>query len=189
VIGAAARVAADLPGLLQRVTDPRTPVALVFGRIAGGTADNVIPTRVEMGGTVRMFDLGLWRSLPPVVERLVHDIVAPLGATAKVVYDQGHPPVVNDTGIIELVRRSAVGLLEPGSIRTTEQSLGAEDFSWYLEHVPGALIRLGAGRPGFDVDLHSANFEMDERAISTGILVGAAAVVALAGQAAGAGAR
>jgi amidohydrolase len=179
VIGAAARVAAELPALLQRVTDPRHPVAVVFGRIAGGATDNVIPTRVELGGTVRLFDLELWRSLPPIVERLVQEIVAPLGAAAKVVYDRGHPPVVNDPGVIDTVRRAAAPLLGGGAIGNTEQSLGAEDFSWYLERVPGALVRLGAGSPGRETDLHSASFEMDEDAIATGIAVGTAALLAL----------
>jgi amidohydrolase len=179
VIGAAARVAVDLPALLQRVTDPRKPVAIVFGRIAGGTTDNVIPTRVELGGTVRLFDLELWRTLPAVVERLVHEIVAPLGAAAKVAYDQGHPPVVNDAGVIESVRRAAAPLLEPGAIRSTEQSLGAEDFSWYLEQVPGALVRLGAGLPDRHSDLHSAGFELDESAIPVGMLVGTASLLGL----------
>ncbi len=185
VIGAAARVATDLPAVLQRITDPRKPVAIVFGRISGGITDNVIPTRVEMGGTVRLFDLDLWRTLPPIVEGLVQDIVAPLGATAKVNYDQGHPPVVNDAGVIEIVRRTAAPLLEPGSVRTTEQSLGAEDFSWYLEHVPGALVRLGAGLPGSDVDLHSATFDIDEASIPTGMLIGASSLLAMLEQAAG----
>jgi amidohydrolase len=185
VIGTAARVAVELPALLQRVTDPRHPVAIVFGRISGGTTDNVIPTRAELGGTVRLFDLDLWRNLPPIVERLVHDIVAPLGATAKVSYDQGHPPVVNDAAVIETVRSAAAPLLQPDAIQSTEQSLGAEDFSWYLERVPGALVRLGAGLPGRTTDLHSAEFEMDERAIPTGIAVGTAAVLALLDHAAG----
>jgi amidohydrolase len=179
VVGALGRIAAELPGLLQRSIDPRTPVTVVFGRVAAGSTDNVIPSRGELGGTVRLFDIDLWRSLPPIVERLVGEIAAPLGATAKVVYDQGHPPVVNDARVIEAVAAAAAPLLDPGAIVGTEQSLGAEDFSWYLEHVPGALVRLGAGVPGLEVDLHSAEFVLDEAAISVGMLVGAASLRAL----------
>jgi amidohydrolase len=185
VVGALSRIAAELPAVLQRVTDPRKPVTVVFGRINAGSTDNVIPSRGELGGTVRLFDIDLWRTLPPVVDRLVREIAAPLGATAKVVYDQGHPPVVNDARLVEVVAAAAAPLLSPGAIVGTEQSLGAEDFSWYLEQVPGALVRLGAGVPGLEVDLHSAAFVLDEEAIPVGMLVGAASLRALLDRPAG----
>jgi amidohydrolase len=57
------------------------------------------------------------------------------------------------------------------NVEHTHQSLGAEDFAWFLEDIPGALIRLGAALPNRRVDLHSASFDIDESAIETGILV------------------
>lgn len=179
LVQAAARVAVELPQLVQRVTDPRDPVALVFGRISGGLAENVVPTSVELAGTVRMFDLELWRGMPPLVERLVNQIVEPFGATAKVEYQRGAPPVVNDAGVVSAVRRASLAVLGDEGLLSTRQSLGAEDFAWYLEHVPGALVRLGAEPADRVVDLHSANFAVDEAAVPIGMLVGAAALVEL----------
>lgn len=179
LINAAAKLVFDLPAHLGRRTDPRQPVAVVFGRISGGSAENVIPTEVELGGTVRMFDLDLWRSLPPIVEQLVHEIVAPLGATAKIEYEQGSPPVVNDASVIAATRQAAIDMLGDDCVLGTEQSLGSEDFSWFLEQVPGALIRLGAALGERTVDLHSADFDVDERCIPTGMQVGAATLARL----------
>ena len=179
LLQAAARLMVDLPAHLQRLNDPRTPLVAVFGRINGGTTENVIPSRLELGGTVRLFDLDFWRGLPPLVERLVHEIVTPFGATAKVDYDQGAPPVVNDDAVIAAVKHAATEVLGPDGVISTMQSLGAEDFAWYLESAPGALIRLGSALPNRRVDLHSDTFDLDERAIPIGMLVGANSLLRL----------
>lgn len=177
LVHAAARLIVDLPAHLQRTHDPRTPIVVVFGRVSGGSAENVIPTSIEVGGTVRLFDLEMWRTLPPLVERLVHEIVAPLGASAKVEYEQGSPPVVNDMTMIDTITTAAVEVLGRDAVLPTHQSLGSEDFSWFLESAPGALVRLGSALPDRRVDLHSADFDLDERAIPTGMLVGSLALI------------
>lgn len=185
LVHVAARLVVDLPNHLRRITDPRNPIAIVFGSVHGGAAENVIPTTVELGGTVRLFDLDLWRALPAEVERTVHDIAGPYGATAKVEYEQGAPPVVNDPDLVDAVRSAAEMVLGAEAVLDTEQSLGSEDFSWFLEHVPGALVRLGAGLPDRRVDLHSADFDIDEDAIPTGMLLGAAALLEMLDRAGG----
>jgi amidohydrolase len=85
--------------------------------------------------------------------------------------------VVNDPASTELLRVAAEAALGPDAVTTTDQSLGAEDFAWYLDTVPGALARLGVRRPGDTRvrDLHQGDFDPDERAISVGsrLLVGA----------------
>lgn len=179
LIHAAGRLVVDLPQLVSRRTDPRDPIAIVFGMIGGGTAENVIPTSVDVSGTVRMFDPDLWRGMPPLVKRLVAEIVAPLDATAEVEYERGAPPVSNDRAVIATVERAATAVLGPDGILPTGQSLGAEDFAWFLEDVPGALIRLGAAPMGRKVDLHAADFDLDETAIPTGMMVAGAALLAL----------
>lgn len=179
LVYAAAKVVTDLPLLVQHRADPRDPVALVFGTITGGTAENVIPTSIDVAGTVRMFDAELWRGMPPLIEKLVAEITAPLGATASVDYQRGAPPVVNDARVVDIVQRAAGRVLGPDGLLPTEQSLGAEDFAWFLEEIPGALIRLGAATPGRTVDLHAADFDIDERSIAIGMLVGAAALLEL----------
>jgi amidohydrolase len=179
VVRAAAAIVTQLPPLVQQRTDPRDPVAIVFGMIQGGTAENVIPTEVTLAGTVRMFDPDLWRGMPPLVERLVAEIVAPLDTAASVEYERGAPPVVNDRGVIDVVGRAAASVLGPDGVLPTGQSLGAEDFAWFLEEVPGALVRLGAQPPGRTVDLHAADFDLDETAIPMGMMVAGAALFAL----------
>jgi amidohydrolase len=93
-------------------------------------------------------------------------------------YQKGIPPVVNDPHLIDSFRRDYTAAFGASAIRESYASLGAEDFSTYLDHTRGALVRLGVGIPGRTCDLHSASFDLDESGIETGI---AAAAVALLG--------
>ncbi len=179
LIYAAGRVATELPQLLRYGADPRETMAVVFGRIAGGGAENVIPTEVEMGGTIRLFNLDLWRELPKLVEQHVHDLVSPLGAALEIDYLRGSPPVVNDSGVVRAFDQATRQVCGDGCVAVAHQSLGSEDFAWFLEALPGALIRLGAGLPDRTVDLHSATFDVDEGCIETGIGVGSQAMINL----------
>ena len=179
LIYVAGRVIANLPLLIRHGIDPRETVLVVFGRIEGGSAENVIPTTVELGGTIRLFDLDLWRTMPKLLEGVVTDLIRPLGATAEIEYHRGSPPVVNHDVVTGVVAQAAVAALGGDGVKPTHQSLGSEDFAWYLEKVPGALLRLGSGLPDRKVDLHSATFDVDERAIETGVLVGAEAMLQL----------
>jgi amidohydrolase len=176
---AAGRVVGDLPALLHRTIDARTPMSIVFGTIHGGRADNVIPTSVEMTGTVRTLDRDLWDAMPSKVEKLVHEIVAPFGARALVHYQRGIPPVVNDAAVLSEVEFAIHEMLGTQAVAETHASLGAEDFARFLDLVPGALMRLGSALPDRRVDLHSASFDFDEEAIEVGILVGAAGLLRL----------
>lgn len=175
-IGAAAKLASELPGLVQRATDPRVPLALVFGSINGGDAANVIPTDVTLSGTLRLLDHDTWLEIPKVVERLAREIIAPTGADIVIEYETGIPPVINDEDVIAVVRGAISNALGRNAVRPAHQSMGAEDFANYLEAVPGALLRLGVGtgRP-----LHSATFDLDEDAIEVGIEAGVAALLGL----------
>ena len=177
LIHTAARVITDLPGLLRRTIDPRRALVVAFGRVQGGTIDTAIPTEVQLGGTVRVFDADLWRSLPATVERMIHEIVTPLEAKAEVDYERGSPPVVNDPAVTAALCRAAEEALGLDAVLPTEQSLGSEDFAWYLESVPGCLIRLGSALPDRRVDLHASDFDIDERAVPAGILVGALGLI------------
>ncbi len=179
LIYVAGRVIANLPLLIRHGIDPRETVLVVFGRVEGGSAENVIPTTVELGGTVRLFDLDLWRTMPEILEGVVTDLIRPLGATTEIEYHRGSPPVVNNDVVTGIVSRAATAALGDDGVKPTHQSLGSEDFAWYLEQVPGALLRLGSALPDRKVDLHSATFDVDERAIETGILVGAESMLQL----------
>jgi amidohydrolase len=115
-----------------------------------------------------------------MIEQLVQEVVAPTGAIAEVSYVRGVPPVMNDARSIATLAAAATAAAGPESVADTPQSLGGEDFSWYLEHVRGAMARLGVGRPGESLDLHQGTFDVDEDAIAVGVrLLVHAAVAAL----------
>ncbi|GGN24900.1 M20 family metallopeptidase [Streptomyces fuscichromogenes] len=180
LVTAAARVAVDVPALIGRRVDTRSGLAVTWGRIECGHAPNVIPQHAELSGTVRCLDLEAWRTAPDVVHAAIDEIATLHRAKSEINYVRGVPPVVNDPVITELLRDAMTARRGTESIETTEQSLGGEDFSWYLEHVPGALARLGVRTPGERTvrDLHQGHFDADERAITVGVeLFTAAALI------------
>jgi len=174
------RVVTDLPAALTRLIDPAAVMSATFGAIEAGKASNVIPSSAIARGTIRVLNRQVWDKASKLVERLIDATVAPYNVTWNLHYERGSPPVVNDevaTAIIATAARRIVG--EPG-VFIAPQSLGGEDFSWYLEEVSGAMARLGVRVPGTSVDLHSAMFDVDERAIAIGVrLLAQAAVDAL----------
>jgi metal-dependent amidase/aminoacylase/carboxypeptidase family protein len=95
----------------------------------------------------------------------VREIVAPYGVEAIVDYKRGVPPVVNDPGCVALLGRAVDSVLGTEGRAPTAQSLGGEDFAWYLTRVPGAMGRLGTREPGGPTyDIHQGNLRVDERA-------------------------
>ncbi|MEU9447530.1 M20 family metallopeptidase [Streptomyces sp. NPDC048277] len=180
LVTAAARVAVDVPAIIGRRVDSRSGLAVTWGRIESGHAPNVIPQHAELSGTVRCLDLEAWRQAPDVVHAAIDEVATLHRAKSEITYVRGVPPVVNDPVITELLRDAMTARRGADSIEGTEQSLGGEDFSWYLEQVPGALARLGVRPPGERTvrDLHQGDFDADERAITVGVeLFTAAALI------------
>ncbi|MEU5167215.1 MULTISPECIES: amidohydrolase [Streptomyces] len=171
LVTAAARVATDVPALLARRVDARAGLAVTWGRLQTGHAPNVIPQRAELSGTVRCLDLESWRQAPDLVHAAIDEVAAMHGAKTVIDYVRGVPPVVNEAETIGLL--DAAMTIRRGSyaIEDTEQSLGGEDFSWYLEKIPGAMARLGVRAPGDTrgLDLHRGDFDVDEEAITVGV--------------------
>lgn len=168
---AAARVAVDAPALLARRMDARSGMSVTWGRIEAGHACNVIPMHAELSGTVRCLDLNAWHEAPDMIHAAIDEIATMHGAKFEINHVRGVPPVVNDPVITELLREAMGVRRGAESVEDTEQSLGGEDFSWYLEHVPGAMARLGVRTPGDSAkrDLHRGDFDVDEDAIGVGV--------------------
>jgi amidohydrolase len=166
-----AHLVTELPAALSRRVDPRHGLSLVWGAINAGQAANAIPQAGEAHGTVRCMDERAWADAPDLVLELVDSIAAVYGAKTELDYVRGVPPVVNDVAVIEEMRRAAAEVCGPEGAVSVEQSLGGEDFSWYLRQVPGAMARLGVRTPGDPVqrDLHQPSFLADESAIATGV--------------------
>jgi amidohydrolase len=179
LVHALSSVATGLPDALSRLVDPRAGLCMVWGHIGAGNANNAIPRLGTLRGTLRVLDKAAWERAPAMVEQLVQDLVAPFGAEAAVTYERGVPPVVNDVGatsVLSIAVRTALG---PSAAVPTSQSLGGEDFAWYLQHVPGAMARLGVKPVGAatTMDLHQPAFDVDEAAIDVGVRVLVAAAL------------
>ncbi|MCH5643585.1 MULTISPECIES: amidohydrolase [unclassified Gordonia (in: high G+C Gram-positive bacteria)] len=158
-----------LPGILSRRVDPRSGTVMVWGAANAGSAPNAIPQEGRLRGTVRTGEHATWAQLEPLVRSIVGELVAPLGVQYDLAYFRGVPPVVNDENAIEMLERS-IEAIGPNAVADTPQSAGGEDFSWYLEHVPGAMGRLGVwDGMGVQRDLHQPNFDIDERALAIGV--------------------
>ncbi|MEU1816750.1 amidohydrolase [Streptomyces roseifaciens] len=171
LVTAAARIAIDVPAVLARRVDARSGLSLTWGRMETGHAPNVIPQHAELSGTVRCLDLHAWRDAPDLVHAAIDEVAALHRAKSEINYVRGVPPVVNDAEVVGLLRRAMAARRGAASVEDTEQSLGGEDFSWYLEHVPGAMARLGV-RPVGDTtrrDLHCGDFDVDEGSITAGV--------------------
>jgi amidohydrolase len=176
---AAGTVITQLPAVLSRRFDPRSGASLVWGHMHAGDAANVIPVHAELAGTLRMLDVEAWHGAEGVVRETVSDIVRPFGVSVDVTYVRGVPPVVNTFAPTEALRSAVEVTVGRDGVSSTPQSLGGEDFGWYLETVPGAMGRLGTRTPGGPThDLHQGTFEADERAVAVGAAVLAHVVLA-----------
>jgi amidohydrolase len=184
LVTAAARVAVDVPALVARRVDSRSGVAVTWGRIESGHAPNVIPQHAELSGTVRCLDIEAWRQAPDLLVAAIDEVANLHGAKPQIDYIRGVPPVVNDPDVADLLRDAMIVRRGVQSVEDTEQSLGGEDFSWYMEHVPGAMARLGVRTPGERLvrDLHQGDFDADESAIDVGVELFTAAALLDASQ-------
>jgi len=182
LVDALGRIIVATPGLLSRQIDPRAGLSLVWGAVGAGIAANTIPEIGTVHGTVRLLERDSWDEAEKLIRRLIAEIVAPTGAELQIDYQRGVPPVVNAPWAIDVLREAARETLDADGVRTTEQSLGGEDFAWYADHAPIGLARLGTYGGGPPLDLHRGSFDIDERALAIGVrLLARTALRALAG--------
>lgn len=160
-----------VPGVLSRRIDPRKSTVLVWGAVNAGVAANAIPQTGVLAGTVRTASRDTWQSLESIIREAVSSLLAPLGIEHTLAYHRGVPPVVNEE-VSTRILAHAIEAVGPEVLADTRQSGGGEDFSWYLEEVPGAMARLGVW-PGHgpQLDLHQPTFDLDERALAIGVRV------------------
>lgn len=179
LITIASRLVTDLPARLQDLADGEGAVKLVFGAFHAGDAANVIPSHGLLRASVRTPSSALWERLPKLFDQALEELLADTHAAFQVSYISGVPPVVNDKGMVELVRRAGVAQLTEASIHEADQSWGGDDFAWFTREVPSVYVRLGTHDPnntGPRLDLHAGHFDVDERAIAIGVRVMVATV-------------
>lgn len=175
----ASQVVTTLQQAISRTHNPLRPVVLTIGQIQGGRAPNVIADHVRLTGTVRSLHPQTRDELPQWIEGIVAGVCQPYGAKYEVSYRPGVPAVMNDAKLTHLVEQCAQSVCGPGRVhRIDEPSLGAEDFSVYLDFAPGTMFRLGIGHPDQpNYPLHHPKFHIDERAIATGVTTLAYAIM------------
>jgi amidohydrolase len=160
-----------LPGVLSRRIDPRNGTVLVWGAVNAGVAPNAIPQTGVLAGTVRTASRHTWVALEGFIREAVAGLLSPLAIEHTLQYRRGVPPVVNED-VSTRILMHAIEAVGPDVLADTRQSGGGEDFSWYLEEVPGAMARLGVwSGEGPQLDLHQPTFDLDERALAIGLRV------------------
>ena len=169
----AAQVITSLQQAISRTQNPLRPVVLSIGQINGGRAPNVIADKVQLLGTVRSLHPETRDKLPQWIENIVANVCNSYNAKYQVNYHQGVPSVQNDNALTQLLQSSAEEAWSNDRVQILpEPSVGAEDFSVYLDHAPGSMFRLGVGYEERMINhpLHHPQFEVDESAIITGVV-------------------
>jgi amidohydrolase len=155
---------------VPRQTDARQPVVVTIGVFNAGYASNVIPDTASLKGTIRTLNPAVAKHAHETVERLCASVAQAFGAKISLHFESLIPGLVNDGQIATLCANVATLLLGSENVlRSEPPSLGAEDFADYLPVVPGCMIGLGAKADGSKVTpLHTATFDIDERALLIG---------------------
>lgn len=162
-IAAAAQTVSSLQFVVARDTPPLEPVVMSVTRIAGGTADNVIPDSVELGGTVRTYGEERRRETREAMERVLAGVTAAHRARYEFEYVEGYASVVNDEALTALVRDvAATRLIERPPL------MAGEDFSAYQRVAPAAFFFVGAGGDRA-FPHHHPRFAINEDALAIGV--------------------
>jgi hippurate hydrolase len=178
-ISIAAQLVTALQTIVSREVDPVEPAVLTVGEIGAGTAFNVIPDRAHLGGTVRTLNADLRQNMPRRMEELARGIAKGMRGDIDLDYTFSYPVTVNDEAAANLALGVAEDLFGGESVlELPSPSMGAEDFSYFLESVPGAFIWLGIGEDASG--LHTPKFAFDEEILPRGsALLAALAIEAL----------
>ena len=178
-IAAAAQLINALYVQIPRQTDSQDAVVVTIGQIVGGESCNVIPESVILRGTVRTLSREVRQRTFEHIRRLAIGIGGTTDTSIQVSEGRSARAVHNDRQLISLLRYATRDVLGDQGLEVIPRaSMGSEDFAFYLEHVPGAMIRVGCRSPEVDGGpLHNPNFDVDEEAIRLGAKILAHATV------------
>jgi amidohydrolase len=167
----AAQVVLSLQTIVSRRLRPTDAGVVTVGTIHGGTQDNIIPECVDISGTLRALNDGVYGQLQDEVRRVL-GMVRPLGGDFEVRFSGGMPVVVNDPQMAALTREVAADLLGPDAVLPADPMMTGEDFSFFARQVPGCFMRLGGAFPGQPLrNHHDPHFDIDERALPIGAAI------------------
>lgn len=165
VIGS--QIVTSLQTIASRNINPLDSVVVTVGTFHAGDNFNVIADSCRMTGTVRSFSPEVRDRAEQRLIEIAQGVAAMMGGKAEVTYTRGYPAVINTVKEAEYVRQAAVQILGDSQVKTMEPLMGGEDFSYYLQKVPGAYLFVGAGNPelGAVYPHHHPRFDIDERAM------------------------
>jgi hippurate hydrolase len=167
----ASNLVVSLQQIISRNNNPFSPSVLSITSFQGGFTTNVIPTEVKLMGTFRAMNEE-WRfKAHELIKKLTKELVASMGAEADVHIDVGYPCVYNNEELYIKARKIAEEFMGPDKVSETEMRMGAEDFGYYSQKIPGCFFRLGTANKekGITAGVHTPVFNIDESAIETGI--------------------
>ncbi len=160
-----------LQQVISRRKDPQSPSVLSITAINGGSTTNVIPNEVKLMGTFRAMDEKWRREAHQIITQVSENLVKSMGGELDLHIDIGYPSVINNKQLVQTARTKAIEFLQPENITETEIRMGAEDFGYYTQHIPGCFYRLGVmnKEKGITSGVHTPTFNVDENAIEIGM--------------------
>ncbi len=167
----ASQLIVSLQQVISRNRDPFQPSVLSITSFQGGYTTNVIPSEVKLMGTFRALNEE-WRfKAHELIRTISHQLVTSMGANLDLHIDVGYPTVYNNEALNDTARQLAETYMGAENVETTEMRMGAEDFGYYSQLVPGCFYRLGVGNieKGIGAGVHTPTFNIDESAIENGI--------------------
>ena len=173
---AAAEIVNNLQTIVSRDLSPYEPAVVTVGELHGGTARNVIAGTAYLTGTVRTYSAAAHEAMPKLIERIAIHTAQALGAEAELTeYTVAHGAVVNDEAASERCRRAIVEVLGEEAVGRYQGTLSGEDFSRYLELVPGVLAFVGTRNPAIGATFaqHSCFYKVDESVLAKGAMLAA----------------
>lgn len=166
----ASQLIVALQQVVSRNRNPFSPSVLSITSFHGGHTTNVIPSEVKLMGTFRAMD-EVWRfQAHEIIRKLSAELVQSMGAEIELLIDVGYPTVYNNEQLNQIAQTAAAQYVGEASIEESELRMGAEDFGYYSQVIPGCFFRLGAGNvsKGITSGVHTPTFNIDEDAIPLG---------------------
>lgn len=173
------QVIAAVQGIVARRVKPQEPAVVTIGAVHGGLAENVIPERVTLAGTLRAYSPAVRDQLWQELERAM-SVARALGGDYTLRIEGGYPATHNDAVVAETIAQVARELGGDEAVAAMEPSMGAEDFGLMTAAVPGAMFQTGVALPGPLRPHHSETFDLDEQGLVLGVAVMAATALRLA---------
>ncbi|MEJ7766575.1 MAG: M20 family metallopeptidase [Chitinophagaceae bacterium] len=167
----ASHLVVALQQIISRNRNPFSPSVLSITSIQGGHTTNVIPSEVKLMGTFRAMDEEWRLAAHELIRRQSTLLVQSMGAELDLHIDIGYPTVYNNEALNNKARREAENFIGVENVSETELRMGAEDFGYYSQVIPGCFFRLGVmnQQKGITSGVHTPTFNVDERAIENGI--------------------